>query len=122
MEAISCGIVPVLSDSKNAALYQFALSENNLFKNGDEIDLARKIDYWLDNKKKKDEMSKKYVEFMQEFKIQKCMDKMEEMFEYAIKHNKNKIGLNPLITLIAEILADKNITTNIFSLSLLQES
>ena len=90
MEAISCGIVPVLSDSKNAALYQFALSENNLFKNGDEIDLARKIDYWLDNKKEKDEMSKKYVEFMQDFKIEKCMDKMEEMFAYAIKNNKKE--------------------------------
>lgn len=86
MEAISCGIVPILSDSKNAALYQFALTDKNLFKNGDEIDLAKKIDYWLDNPDKKEEMSKKYVDFMEEFRIDKCMDKMEEMFEYAIKH------------------------------------
>ena len=31
-------------------------------------------------------MSKKYVEFMEQFRIDKCMDKMEEMFEYAIAH------------------------------------
>ncbi len=88
MEAISCGIVPVLSDSKNAALYQFALTDKNSFKNGDARDLANKIDYWLDNPQEKKEMSKRYVEFMEDFKIEKCMDKMEDMFRYAIENNK----------------------------------
>ena len=90
MEALSCGIVPVLSDSKNAALYQFALTPDNLFKNGDEKDLANKIDFWLDNPDKKKEMSKRYLEFMEEFRIDKCMDKMEEMFKYAISNKQKK--------------------------------
>ena len=90
MEALSCGIVPVLSDSDNAALKQFALSDKNLFKHGDPEDLAKKIDYWLDHPKEKAEMSKKYVEFMEQFRIEKCMDKMEEMFEYAIAHKNDK--------------------------------
>lgn len=87
MEALCCGIVPVLSDSKNAALKQFALTENNLFKAGDAKDLARKIDYWIEHSQEKKEMSKRYLEFMEQFRIEKCMDKMEEMFKYAIDHN-----------------------------------
>ncbi|MBO5394796.1 MAG: glycosyltransferase [Clostridia bacterium] len=90
MEAISCGIVPVLSNSKNAALYQFTLSENNLFEAGNEKDLAEKIDWWIEHPEEKAEMSKKYVEFMEQFKIERCMDKMEEMFKYAIEHNGDK--------------------------------
>lgn len=87
MEALCCGIVPVLSNSKNAALYQFALTEENLFEAGDYKDLARKIDYWIENPKEKEKMSKRYLEFMEQFRIEKCMDKMEEMFRYAIKYN-----------------------------------
>lgn len=88
MEAISCGIVPVLSNSKNAALYQFALTDENLFKAGDAKDLARKIDYWIEHPKEKKELSKKYVEFMNQFKIEKCIDQMEEMFKYAFSEGK----------------------------------
>ena len=87
MEALCCGIVPVLSNSKNAALYQFALDERNLFEHGDAHSLAQKIDYWIEHPEEKAEMSKRYIEFMEQFRIEKCMDKMEEMFRYAIEHN-----------------------------------
>ena len=92
MEALCCGIVPVLSDSKNAALSQFALDERNLFKAGDEKDLAEKIDYWIEHPEEKETASKNYLEFMEQFRIEKCMDKMEEMFEYAVKHNGEENG------------------------------
>ena len=84
MEAISCGIVPVLSNSKNAALYQFALTDQNLFNAGDVKDLAQKIDYWIEHPKEKKELGEKYVEFMNQFKIENCIDQMEEMFKYAV--------------------------------------
>lgn len=84
MEAISCGIVPVLSNSKNAALYQFALTDENLFKAGSAKDLAKKIDYWIEHPEEKRKLSQKYVEFMEQFRVEKCIDQMEEMFKYAI--------------------------------------
>ena len=84
MEAISCGIVPVLSNSKNAALYQFALTDQNLFNAGDVKDLAQKIDYWIEHPQEKKELGEKYVEFMNQFKIENCIDQMEEMFKYAV--------------------------------------
>ena len=84
MEAISCGIVPVLSNSKNAALYQFALTDQNLFNAGDVQDLAQKIDYWIEHPQEKKELGEKYVEFMNQFKIENCIDQMEEMFKYAV--------------------------------------
>lgn len=89
MEAISCGLVPVLSDSKNAALYQFALTEQNLFKAGSAKDLTQKIDYWIEHPEEKAQLSKKYVEFMKQFRVEKCIDQMEEMFKFAISQAKD---------------------------------
>lgn len=92
MEAISCGLVPVLSDSSNAALTQFALDERNLFKHGDPKDLAKKIDYWIEHPEEKAKQSKEYVKFMDDFKIDKCMDKMDEMFKYVLAESKKNKG------------------------------
>ena len=91
MEAISCGIVPILSNSKNAALSQFALSDKNLFKKGNARDLAKKIDYWIENPEKRAEMSQEYIKFMEQYRIEKCLDKMEEMFKDAIRINKGDL-------------------------------
>lgn len=86
IEAITCGLVPVISDSDNSATKQFALSEKCLFKRGDSADLARKIDYWLENPQEKAKLSEKYIEFAQQFSIDKCMDEMEKMFFDSIEY------------------------------------
>lgn len=88
MEAISCGLVPVLSNSSNAALSQFALDERNLFNHGNYNNLAQKIDYWIEHDKEKQIMSQQYAKFMEQYKIEKCMDKMEEMFKFVISEHK----------------------------------
>jgi len=48
IEAFACGLVPIISDSKQSAAAQFALGPQNLFKAGSPESLAEKIDYWLD--------------------------------------------------------------------------
>lgn len=87
MEAISSGLVPVLSNSKDAAVSQFALTENNLFDCGDPQSLADKIDYWFEHQEARHEMKEKYISFMEEYNINKCIDKMLEMFNEAIEDN-----------------------------------
>ena len=59
---------------------------------GDPKDLAKKIDYWIEHPEEKAKQSKEYVKFMDDFKIDKCMDKMEEMFKYVLEESKKNKG------------------------------
>lgn len=79
LEAITCGLVPVIANSKRSAARYFALESDNLFKSGDAKDLAEKIDYWLDNPEKKAARSEEYRGFTAKFSQENCMDEMEKM-------------------------------------------
>jgi glycosyltransferase involved in cell wall biosynthesis len=91
LEAISCGLVPVISDSSRSATRYFALGEHNLFKNDDADDLVAKIDYWIENPEKKKECAGAYLNYTKIFDQDYCMDKMEEMLKDAINLHKGKI-------------------------------
>lgn len=51
LEAIASGNVPIISNSSESATVQFAMDEESLFEHGNSEDLAKKIDYYLDNPK-----------------------------------------------------------------------
>ena len=79
LEAISCGLVPVISDSPRSATRFFALDEKNLFKCNDSQDLADKIDYWLEHPEEKTARYRDYLGFTKQFDYDECMDRMEQM-------------------------------------------
>jgi len=79
LEAISCGLVPVIADSKRCATKQFAIDEINLFRCNNSTDLASKIDYWIENPSKKAERSNEYCGFAQKYNQEKCMKDMRKM-------------------------------------------
>ena len=81
LEAISCGLVPVIADSPRSATRFFALGENNLFHYNDPADLALKIDYWLEHPKEKDDCSKAYQGYTKQFEQRHCMEEMERMLK-----------------------------------------
>lgn len=85
LEAITCGRVPVISNSDRSATNAFALSDKNLFEAGDPQSLANQIDYFIDNPKEIERFEKMYSDYANNFKIEACMDKMEQMFEDAIQ-------------------------------------
>ena len=91
IEAISCieafatGLVPIISNSLTSATKQFALDERSLFKHGDARDLANKIDYWLDNQEEREKMSSIYAKYANEFRLDKCILKIDKMFKEAIE-------------------------------------
>lgn len=91
LEAIACGLVPVIANSKKCATKHFALSSDNLFKNKNSIDLKNKIEYWMDNPKLKEEMRIKYLDYTTDFMQDKCMEKMEEMLIEVSKLKKEPI-------------------------------
>ena len=90
LEAITCGLVPVIANSPRCATKAFAMGNNNLFENKNSDDLASKIEYWIENPKEKEKCSLEYMGYSKKFDHDYCMDKMEEMILETIKNYKNR--------------------------------
>jgi len=86
LEAVVCGLVPIVSDSDRSATSNFALTDSNIFKNRNYSELAQKIDYFIENFDEKAKLKQKYLEFGVRFDQDECMNKMEEMFIDVINH------------------------------------
>lgn len=91
LEAISCGLVPVINNSPRSATRFFALSEKNLFDFNDAKDLAAKIDYWIDHPEEKKKCSEQYLGYADRFDQKKCMEEMRSMLQDTIKLKKEKL-------------------------------
>ena len=89
MEAFTCGIVPVISNHPKSATHKFALDDRCKFNHGKPESLVEKMDYWLDNLEEKDTMSRRYIEYAKEFRIENSVVKMENMFSDAIQYYQN---------------------------------
>ncbi len=85
LEAISCGLVPVISDSPRSATRYFALEENNLFDVNNPEHLAQQIDYWIEHPQEKQECSRRYLGFTKQFEHERCMDMMEQMILETVR-------------------------------------
>ena len=91
LEAISCGLVPVIADSPRSATKYFALGEKNLFRYNDPAELSEKIDYWIEHPQEKAQCSLEYQGYTQRFEQQHCMEEMEKMILETIeKHAEEK--------------------------------
>lgn len=101
LEAISCGLVPLINNTKRTATKNFALDDNNLFECNNAKDLAKKIDYWIEHPEEKKVRSDEYLDFTKHFEFEHCMDRMEKMMLEAveIRQYKKENGLkNRVIT------------------------
>ncbi|MCH5152222.1 MAG: glycosyltransferase [Clostridiales bacterium] len=88
LEAIACGKLTIVSDSKLAATKEFAVDEKCIFKCRNPKDLARVIDFWIENPELKKEYEKKYLEKSIVFNQDECMKRMEQMLiDVVTKHN-----------------------------------
>lgn len=90
LEAINCGLVPVISNSPKCATKHFALNENNLFKCNDSDDLALKIQYWIEHEDEKNSCSNSYLGYTKQFSQELCMKQMREMLLNTIKEKNEK--------------------------------
>lgn len=81
LEALSCGLVPVINYSPKSAVKNYALSMHCLYKLNDPKDLAKRIDYWIEHKEEKDRLSLNYLNFTKRFDFNISMASMEKMFE-----------------------------------------
>ena len=89
LEAIACGMVPVIADSRKSATRKFAIDERCLYKSRNIQDLTDHIDYWIEHKEEKEKLSEKYREFIKQFDFEDCMNRMEQML-VEVKANYDK--------------------------------
>lgn len=87
MEAIACGLVPVIANSRRSATRFFALDERNLFRNKSASALARRIDYWIEHPREREAMRRLYNGFAEKHEFEHCMDCMEEMMKGALENS-----------------------------------
>ncbi len=79
LEAISCGLVPVIADSPRSATRFFALGEENLFRCNDSAHLAERIDWWIEHPRERLARSEAYQGYTRQFEQSRCMAAMEQM-------------------------------------------
>lgn len=84
LEAIACGLVPVIANSPDCATKNFALDEHCLFKVNDSADLASRIDWFIEHPEEKAALRDKYISESTLFDQDNCMKQMEQMFETEI--------------------------------------
>ena len=80
IEAIACGLVPVIAESGLSATKQFALNEKSLFADNDDKELAQKIDYWYEHHAERASMSGRYAVFAKKFSLKNSLALAEQMF------------------------------------------
>ena len=101
LEAIACGLVPIIADSKCSATPQFALDDRSLFKDNNEYSLAEKIDYWYERNDERLRMGKVYAVSAKKYSLERSLDKAERMFTDEIRDSRsgriNDICLVPVI-------------------------
>ena len=93
LEAIACGMVPVIADSRKSATRKFAIDDRCLYKSRNIQDLTNHIDYWIEHKEEKEKLSVKYREFIKQFDFEVCMNRMEQML-IEVKANYDKTNQN----------------------------
>ncbi len=89
IEAFATGLVPVIANSELSATRQFALDDRSLFQPGSPKDLARAIDYWLDNPKERENMEKTYVKAAKKYSLAISVRMFEEMLNEEIEEQKS---------------------------------
>lgn len=91
LEAICCGVVPIIANSPRCATKAFAIDERSLFEVNNSDDLAKKIDYFIENPEEKAKLRQRYLENSKAFDQEHCMELMEQMlFDLIEKHKMKK--------------------------------
>ncbi len=91
LEAIACGLVPVIAESNKSATTQFAIDDRNIFKANNVDELSEKIDYWLDREDERMVMSLKYEDHADNYRLDHAISLLEQMFKQSIEDDKRRV-------------------------------
>jgi len=88
LEAISCGVVPIIANSDKCATKEFALDDRSLFEVDNHNDLAKKIDYFIEHQDELHQLRRKYAESSIKYDQDYCMKQMEDMLLDVVNKHK----------------------------------
>jgi len=91
LEAIGCGLPCLIGNSPNSAASQFALNEKFIFEMDDADDLARKIDYWYENREELQIIRKEVLEMAEKYRMDRSVSAMEELYQDIINNEKGSV-------------------------------
>lgn len=100
LEASACGTPLLISDSAKSASGQFALTEKSLFTHGSAVDLAKKIDYWIERPQELHNLGIQYAQEAGKYQISKVVDIIEDKYYELVENylpddqNKTKLSYN----------------------------
>lgn len=86
LEAICCGKLTIVSDSKLSATKDFVVDEKCIFKHRNAKSLAKVIDFWLDNPTLKREYEERQLNYAKVYSQKECMEMMEQMILEVVKN------------------------------------
>ena len=81
LEAIGCGLPCLIGDSEYSAAPQFAMDDRFLFRRDNADDLARKLDYWYENRDELRASRAKVLDMAENYRFERCLDRMEAIYE-----------------------------------------
>ncbi|MDR1953726.1 MAG: glycosyltransferase [Clostridiales Family XIII bacterium] len=104
MEAFSCGLVPIISDSRKSAAKQFALHRENLFRAGNAVSLAERIDYWTSNPLRLAAVSEEYTIYATSFTLDASVRRMEKVYKTLSSTDRNRYYKNGISAILSRVL------------------
>lgn len=84
MEAMACGLTPVISDSKLCATKAFALHPYSLFHTGDANSLAERIDYWIEHPRERVETGRLCAQKADQMRVGRCVEEIDALYREVI--------------------------------------
>jgi len=91
LEAIACGLIPIISNAKKSATKQFAINQDHIFETNKVNSLVNRLKFWLNASPEYIQQAKiQYSEFAQKYRIETSVKMFEEMLNEEVANNKIK--------------------------------
>jgi glycosyltransferase involved in cell wall biosynthesis len=88
-EAMQQAVVPVIATAPFSGTDTYAIDIHSTFPAKDARALAQQIDYWFDHPQRRWAMGFRYAQSMNAIKIERCVQRLIEMFQAAINEKKS---------------------------------
>jgi len=81
LEAMACGLPPLIADSPKSATRQFALDERSLFESSNLIQLIEKMEYWISHPAELKEAKQQYQRASEKYSFEHSLTELVKVYD-----------------------------------------